>query len=37
MALFKSLVDGISTVGNLVTANIKGYKVQMVKGESYDR
>ena len=35
--LFKSLVDGISHVGGLVTANISPYKVQLAKPENYDR
>jgi len=35
MSLFKSLVDGISSVGNVVTANYNPTKVQLVKGDSY--
>ncbi|XP_060578993.1 85/88 kDa calcium-independent phospholipase A2-like isoform X3 [Ruditapes philippinarum] len=40
MSLFKTLVDGmssgISSVGNIVTASINPYKVQVVKQESYN-
>ncbi|KAL4239748.1 85/88 kDa calcium-independent phospholipase A2 [Mactra antiquata] len=36
MPLFKSLVDGFSTVSNMVTANINPYKVQAVKLDGYD-
>ncbi|XP_053392788.1 85/88 kDa calcium-independent phospholipase A2-like isoform X2 [Mercenaria mercenaria] len=39
MSLFRSFVDGVSTgissVGNMVTANINPYKVQLVKPETY--
>ena len=35
--LFRSLVDGISHVGGLVTASVSPYKVQLVKPEGYDR
>lgn len=37
MSLFRTLVDGISSVGNMVTANINPNKVQVVKPEVYDR
>lgn len=40
MSLFRTLVDGvssgISSVGNIVTANLNPYKVQVVKPEAYN-
>lgn len=36
MSFFKSFVDGISTVQNMVTASISPYKVQLVKPENYE-
>ena len=36
MSLFKSIADGISAVGNLVTANLSPFTVQLVKPENYD-
>ncbi|XP_052770064.1 85/88 kDa calcium-independent phospholipase A2-like isoform X2 [Mya arenaria] len=34
--MFKNLVDGIYHVGNMMTANISPYKVQLVKPDTYD-
>ncbi|XP_052261782.1 85/88 kDa calcium-independent phospholipase A2-like isoform X1 [Dreissena polymorpha] len=36
MALFRSFVDGLSTVSNMVGANISPNKVTLVKPENYD-